>query len=174
MKNDHETDRVSIPTINGYMQKYAIDGIGKGADKNLVKEQLLDAFRRETFDTAIMMVGPSVFSDSYEPTEKDRNKLNNVIKNVNRKWKSLCKEFAKYRETENLIFEDDYAKYMSDRDEALREKSTTEYVTEEDIDNGKKENDETTDKEAVTSGGIKIEQGDADDGSDEGTRPEAE
>jgi hypothetical protein len=116
------------------MKKYGVDGIGKGADRKLIKEQLLDAFRKEIFDTSVMMVGPQVFYDNYEASEKDRNKLNNILKNCNNKWKSLCKEFAKYRETCDLIYDDDLMVYMNDRDEALKKKDSTEYYEDLDVE----------------------------------------
>lgn len=142
------SDMVAIMTVNGYMQKYAIDGIGHGADREMIKNQLLDAFRREIFDTAVMMVGPQVFSDSYEATEKDRNKLNNILKNANKKWQSLCKEFAKYRETEKLIYPEDLMKYMNDRNDVLGEKDDVEYVNDEDIEGNE------TEEESDESGSV--------------------
>ena len=165
--------KVAILSVNGYMKKYAIDGIAKGADRQMVRTQMLDAFRREIFDTAVMMVGPQVFSDSYEASEKDKTKLNNILINANKKWKSLCKEFAKYKETEKLIYEEDLMKYMNDRDEFLQEKETTEYVTEEDIEHDEEESEEEP-EEVATSGYVAIAEGGEDNGSDETAGPEAE
>lgn len=125
---------VQVMTMKDYFNKYAIEGLVKnGASKTAVKEQLLDAFRRETFNTASIMVGSQVFNDKYEASDKDKQKLNNILKNTNKKWKSLVKEFAKFKETCGFLTEDDFMKYMNDRTEYLTKANNTEYVSDEDI-----------------------------------------
>jgi hypothetical protein len=146
-KEKKPNEGVAILTVNGYMQKYAIDGIGKGADREMIREQLLDAFRKEIFDTAMIMVNPMVFANDYEVTEKDRLKLDNIIKNANNKWKSLCKEFSKYKETCNLIYEDDLMKHLDDRNEELKKKESVEYYTDEEFEEATTEKDQAPEEE---------------------------
>lgn len=106
---------VPILSVNGYMKKYAVDGIGKGADKWAVRRQMLDEFRKEIFNLAMCMVGPEVFSDEYVGTDKERKKLENIIDNANKKWRSLCREFEKYRETSGILKETDLQDYLEER-----------------------------------------------------------
>lgn len=106
---------IPILSVNGYMKKYAVDGIGKGADRWQVKRQMLDEFRREIFNQAVFRVGAKVFSDSWEGDDEDRRKLENILDNANKKWKSLCREFAKYRETCGLLEEKDLQEYLNER-----------------------------------------------------------
>ena len=82
----------------------------------------------------MMMVDPQIFMEGRAVTDKEREKLDNIVKNVNKKWKSLCKQFAKYRETCNLIDEEDLMKYMNDRNEALQANEGAEYYTDEEFD----------------------------------------
>lgn len=108
-------DQIQIMSVNGYMQKYAIDGISKGADRWQVKRDMLDEFRREIFNTAVFRVGPQVFSNEWEGTDKDRQKLESIIDNANKKWRSLCREFEKYKETSGLLKETDLQDYLEER-----------------------------------------------------------
>lgn len=108
-------EQIQILSVNGYMKKYAVDGIGKGADRWQVKRDMLDEFRREIFDTAMFRLGSVVFSDEWEGNEEERKTLENIIDNANKKWRSICREFAKYRETSGLLKEEDLQEYLEDR-----------------------------------------------------------
>lgn len=108
-------DQIQILSVNGYMQKYAVDGIGKGADRWQVKRDMLDEFRREIFNTAVFRLGAKVFSDEWEGNEKDRKKLENIIDNANKKWRAVCREFEKYSETSGLLKETDLQDYLEDK-----------------------------------------------------------
>ena len=109
------SEGVQILSVNGYMKKYAVDGIGKGADRWQIKRQMLDEFRREIFNLSVFRVGAKVFSDEWEGDDEDRRKLENIIDNANKKWRSICKEFEKYKETCGLLKETDLQDYLNDR-----------------------------------------------------------
>ena len=109
------SDQVVILSVNGYMKKYAVDGIGKGADRWQVKRDILDEFRREIFNLSVMRLGPEIFSNEWQGTDEDRKKLENILDNARKKWKSLCKEFAKYKETSDLLYENDLQEYLEGR-----------------------------------------------------------
>lgn len=108
-------DQIIILSVNGYMKKYAVDGIGKGADRWQVKRDMLDEFRREIFNLSVSKLGPKIFSNEWEGSDEDRKILENILNNAKKKWKSLCKEFAKYRETSGLIEEKDLQEYLEGR-----------------------------------------------------------
>lgn len=93
-----------------YFDKYARNGVAKGMDRILVKNQLLDAFRREIFGV-ITMRAKKQFDDI--PPEDDpeaRRIAKNVIKDAKNKWKRLVTMFETYRETSGLITVDDLSK----------------------------------------------------------------
>lgn len=118
--------KIPIMTVNGYMKKYAVDGISKGADRWQVKRSMLDEFRREIFNLAICTVGPKVFEGDWDATDEERTKLENIVKNANEKWASVCREFEKYKETSGLLKETDLQDYLEEQYEGLNEKAEEE------------------------------------------------
>lgn len=122
---------IPILSVNGYMKKYAVDGIGKGADRWQVRRDMLDEFRREIFNLAICSVGPQVFSNEWEGTEEDRTKLENIVNNANKKWRSICREFEKYKETSGLLKETDLQDYLNDRMSLINEEESEEDISED-------------------------------------------
>lgn len=149
-------EKVTIMGIPQYVKKYGVDGIGKGADRWMIKRQMLDNMRKEIFDMAVMMVGSSVFVDGYDPSDKEKKKLTNILDNANKKWRGICREFAKYKETKDLLDPDDLRKYLEDRNEFLQKKEGVEYVTEEEIEEDIP--DETELEPMIANGGVKIEE----------------
>ena len=90
-----------------YFDKYARNGIAKGMDRILVKNQLIDAFRKEIFGL-ITMRAKKQFDDI--PPDDDPEALRiarNVIKDTMNKWKKLVAMFEMYRETSGLLTVDD-------------------------------------------------------------------
>ena len=47
-------EQVTVMSAEAYFQKYAVNGIGKGADRWMIKRQLIDAFRKEIFGLVAM------------------------------------------------------------------------------------------------------------------------
>ena len=98
------TEQVIVMTAEQYFQKYAVDGIGKGADRWMIKRQLVDAFKKEIFGIVAMRAKKQF--DGVIPPEGDPEALRiarNVIKDETKKWGKLCNMFALYNETRNLI-----------------------------------------------------------------------
>lgn len=107
--------QVNVMKVNGYIQKYGVDGIGKGADKWMIKRQMLENLRKEIFELSVFRIGPQVFSNEYDPSEKDRKKLENILAGAQKKWNAICKIFNKYEGTSGLIEEKDLIEYLDEQ-----------------------------------------------------------
>lgn len=103
------TERVVVKSAEQYFREFAENGIGKGMDRTLVRRQLIDAFHKEIFGLVAMRAKKN-FDDI--PQEGDPEAIRiaqNVIKDETKKWIKLCKMFAMYKETANLLRYDDIA-----------------------------------------------------------------
>lgn len=132
---------VNVMSVGDYIQKFGIDGIGKGADRWMIKRQMLDTLRKEILELSLFRIGPEVFSDEYGPDEKNRKKLENILEGAQKKWNSICKIFNQYQETAGLIEEKDLKEYLNERmkmnnDISRREETEDE---EEEENNGSDE-----------------------------------
>lgn len=151
--------QIPILSINGYMHKYGVEQIGKeNADRWHVKRAMLDEFRREIFNLSVNAIGPQVFSEDYEGTDKERTKLENILRNANQKWKGVCREFEKYKETSGLLKEEDLMNYLNDRldlSKSMDEESnitTARMATEEEAREILNGNDISDNKEEESNG----------------------
>lgn len=104
-------EQVTILTAEQYFKKYGVDGIGKGADRWMIKRQLIDAFRKEIFGLVAMRTKKLYNSLPPEGDPEASKIAKNVIHDATRKWVKLCKMFAMYKETANLLKEDDLKLY---------------------------------------------------------------
>ena len=96
----------TIRSVKEYVREFGYEAIvKKHADPNLVKQQILDSFHKEIFGQLAMKFGdPEMLAyDASNIDPETQRKIDNIISNSVRKWKRLCIEFAKYRETFNLI-----------------------------------------------------------------------
>lgn len=101
------TEMLQIRSAHDYFKEYGRNGIGKGADKWMIKRQLIDAFHKEIFGL-VAMRARKAFKDI--PPEGDPEAIRiakNVIRDTQRKWEKLCWMFAQYKETSNLLAFDD-------------------------------------------------------------------
>ena len=96
---------VPIMSVKQYFKQYAVEGIAKGADPNLVKKQLLDAFQKEIFGQITMK-----YHDAYilskgadEVPEDVRKGVDAILQNSLRKWRRLCMMFGEYSDTRMVI-----------------------------------------------------------------------
>lgn len=108
---------VPIRSVKGYFKEFGIEAIGKKhADPDLVKQQILDAFHKEIFGQLAMKFGdPALLAadiSSIDPETK--RQVDNILSNSVRKWKRLCIEFSKYKETYNLLFPGDLMVTLED------------------------------------------------------------
>ncbi len=97
---------VPIRSVKGYIKEFAIEAIGKKhADPDLVRQQILDAFHKEIFGQLMMKFGdPELLAFDISAVDPEtKRQVDNILSNSVRKWKRLCIEFSKYKETYNLI-----------------------------------------------------------------------
>lgn len=102
-------EMVRVKSVKDYFREYAVEGIGKGADRYLIRQQLIDAFHKEMFGLVSMRTKKN-FDDI--PKEKDPEAMRitkNIVKETTKKWMSLIKEFEKYKETSGLLKPGDLA-----------------------------------------------------------------
>lgn len=109
-------DMVPIRSVKQYIKEFGVNGIGKGMDPKLVKEQILDAFQKEIFGQLMFKYNnPDILSvEESSVDEQTREGVRNILKNANRKWGRLCIEFSKYKDTYSLIYPSELMERMRD------------------------------------------------------------
>ena len=108
---------IPIRSVKGYLKEFAIEAIGKKhADPDLVKHQILDAFQKEIFGQLTMKFGdPALLAKDISNVDPEtKRQVDNILSNSVRKWKRLCIEFSKYKETHNLLFPSDLMVTLED------------------------------------------------------------
>lgn len=123
------TEMLRIRSANEYFNEYARNGIGKGADKWMIKRQLIDAFHKEIFGL-VAMRAKKTFPDI--PPEGDPEAIRiakTVIRDTQKKWEKLCWMFAQYRETKDLLEFDDLKMDENDIMNGIVMQNTTEPST---------------------------------------------
>lgn len=106
-----------VRSVKGYFKEFAIEAIGKKhADPDMVKQQILDAFHKEIFNQLTLKFGdPEMLAKDISTVDPEtKNQVDNILSNSVRKWKRLCIEFAKYKETFNLIMPSDLMVSLED------------------------------------------------------------
>lgn len=100
-------EQVNVMSAEQYFNKYAVEGIGKGADRWMVRRQLIDAFHKEIFGL-VAMRAKKEFKDIPPEGDLEATRIaRNVIKDATKKWRKLCDMFANYQQTCNLLKYDD-------------------------------------------------------------------
>lgn len=95
-------EQVPIMTADQYFERYGRNGIGKGADREMVKKQLIDAFEKEIFVLLAIRLKLKKGESPRDNPDAQRV-LRNIMKDENRKWAKLCQMFAMYKETAGLL-----------------------------------------------------------------------
>ena len=103
-------EMVQVLRAEDYFQTFGVNGIGKGAKKELVKKQLIDSFRKEIFGIVAMRAKKSFDEIPKEGDPEAIRIVQNVIHDETRKWIKLCDMFARYVETQGVIAYDDLSK----------------------------------------------------------------
>ena len=99
-------DMIRIRSIREYFEEFGIHGIGKGQPVDLVKNQIMDAFRKEIFDQISWKLKVNDISE-VENTPKNNLIIENIMKQSYKKWVGLVRIFNRYRETLNVLKPDD-------------------------------------------------------------------
>ena len=100
-------DQVRIMSANEYFRKYAQEGIGKGADRWMVRRQMLDDMKHEIFGMIALRTGGDAGKTPDTGDPEVLKVAKNVIKASTFKWKKICRMFDAYNETRNLIKPED-------------------------------------------------------------------
>lgn len=111
------TEMVPIRSIKQYLREFGYEALVKNkANRSLVKEQIIDAFQKEIFGQIVFKYHDAAILS--RPTEqideKTRDGVRHILTNARWKWKRLCGEFNKYRETRDLISEDELMLRLQD------------------------------------------------------------
>ena len=85
-----------------------IEGLKNGQDLKAIKANLLEAMRKEIFDQMMWRLHVDDIREAPQ-TEKNEKIVENITKQAMLKWKSLIRECNMYKETLNLITEEDLA-----------------------------------------------------------------
>lgn len=97
---------VSIRTVDMYWKDFVIHGIDAhwGAEKT--RSKLLSAFRQEMLGQILMQSG---FDNVAQIPNDDKNEriAKNVMSQTQKRWNSLVKRCKKYKETEDILKEED-------------------------------------------------------------------
>lgn len=100
-------EMTQVLSAEQYFDKYARNGIAKGLDRILVKNQLIDAFRKEIFGL-ITLRAKKQFDDIPPKDDPEAQRIaRNVVKDTMNKWRKLVAMFEKYQETSGLLTVDD-------------------------------------------------------------------
>lgn len=124
---------IPIRSVKGYFKEFCVEAlVKKKGDRNLIKNQLIAAFKDELFNQFSMKLGdPQILAkDDSLVDPETKQKVDNILSNTVRKWKRLCIECQKYRETCNWIFPSELMTNLEDTVKALTEGENT---TDEDV-----------------------------------------
>lgn len=110
------SEMIRIRSIREYFDEFAVHGIGKGQPTELVKQQILDAFRKEMFDQITWKLKISDISEA-EDNPENRSVVENIMKNTYKKWVGLIKLFNRYRETMNVLKPEDLDELLQEQRE---------------------------------------------------------
>lgn len=111
------TEIVPIRSIQQYLREFGYEAIVKNhADRGLVKEQIIDAFQKEIFGQIVFKYKDAALLSRPDEQidEKTMEGVRHILSNAKWKWKRVCAEFNKYRETKDLISEDELLLRLQD------------------------------------------------------------
>jgi hypothetical protein len=95
-----------FPMSHQIFEDIVVSGIKEKASKEIIKNNLVEHFRKELFDQIMFRMGVDDIADA-QRTPKNEKILGSLLANTIKRWKSLIKECNKYKESYNLISEHD-------------------------------------------------------------------
>ena len=121
-----DSEGVVVLSAQQYFNKYAKKGIGQGADRWMIKRQLIDAFKKEIFGLVAMRTGRNLNDIPMEEAAEVRKTAKNIIHDEVMKWKKLCGMFEMYVQTQNLLKPDDLKLYDEIEDQGITAEEANE------------------------------------------------
>lgn len=154
------SDMIRIRSIADYLQEFGNDGVGKGVPVAQVKEQILDAFRKEMFDQICWKTKVEHWQDA-EPTPENEKIVQNIFRQTYKKYLGVVNAFNRYAETYNMLKPDDLT-LLKDTAEMY---DPFDGFDDEDEDKlfCEAEDPEESELEAVTTGYVEIKEENEDD-----------
>ena len=119
---------ITIRSVKGYFREFCIEAlVKKHGDRDLVKKQLIAAFKDELFNQFSLKVGdPQILAKDDSTVDPETKKtVDNILSNTVRKWRRLCIECQKYPETCNWIYPSELMTNLEDTTAALTEGAET-------------------------------------------------
>lgn len=118
-------EMVRVRSADEYFEVYGKEGIGKGMDRIMIRNQLIDAFHKEIFGLVAMRAKKQLSDIPAEGDPEAMRIARNVIRDTTKKWLKLVKMFEMYRETSGLLKPEDIQLDIDD----LRTKNTADNGT---------------------------------------------
>lgn len=160
------SEMIRIRSIADYLEEFGNNGVGKGIPVAQVKEQILDAFRKEMFDQICWKTKVANWQDAQQTAENERI-VQNIFRQTYKKYLGVINAFNRYAETYNMLKPDDLT---------LLKDTAEMYDPFDGFDDEDKNDDELfcnaedpteEELEAVTTGYVEIKEENEDDGRPE-------
>ena len=97
---------IPVRSVKNYIREFGVEAIGKQhAKPEMVKQQILDAFHKEIFGQFVAKFGRAdmLAMDIHNVDPETKTAIDNILSNSVRKWKRLCIEFDRFKETYKLL-----------------------------------------------------------------------
>ena len=101
--------QVIVRSKEQYWKDYILTGLSNKLSKEMIRQQLLDAFEKEIFGLIALRTNTDDWRNLPE-TPKNKATIVNIMKQAQNKWVSLCIEAARYKETKGIILPSDLEK----------------------------------------------------------------
>lgn len=109
-------DKLVIRSKDELFEQIVVEGLKANAGRDYMKNSLIDAMRKEFFDTLMFRLKVDDINDAPH-TPKNREIVDKVIEQIIKKWRSLVKECNKWTQTLNLITEADINHIWDEQEE---------------------------------------------------------
>lgn len=147
------SEMIRIRSIPDYLEEFGNNGVGKGVPVAQVKEQILDAFRKEMFDQICWKTKVENWADAPQTPENEKI-VQNIFKQTYKKYLGVIKAFNMYKETFNMLKPDDLT-LLKEQQEMY---DPYDGFDDEDEDQMFCEAEDPEEEPAVTSGYVAVEE----------------
>ena len=110
------SETVVIRSKNQLWNDFIIRGLQENVSKIDIQANLIDAMRKEIFGQMMLRMKVDDIRDAPQTPENEKIVLS-ISDQAHKKWVSLVKECRKYKETMDIIAEDDLTRIWDDEEE---------------------------------------------------------
>ena len=100
------TDMLTIHSWRHMWDYYIVDGLRKGVKREEIRQNLIDAFRKEIFGQMMFRMKVDDLKQAQE-TPENVGIVTNIVVQARKKWVALIKMCNRYQETKDPIRESD-------------------------------------------------------------------